>query len=71
MTLTSQVLGALRANALEAVAVVSGLTYVLLILRRNRWGWVAGALSSCIYVLIAARVPSEKKSNAAVRMYES
>ena len=55
MTLTSQVLGALRANALEAVAVVSGLAYVLLILRRNRWGWVAGALSSCIYVLIAAR----------------
>ena len=50
-----QLLGALRANALEAVAVVTGLTYVLLILRRNRWGWVAGAISSTIYVIIAAR----------------
>ena len=39
----------------EAFAVVMGLTYVLLILRRNRWGWVAGALSSCVYVVIAAR----------------
>ena len=34
---------------------VMGLTYVLLILRRNRWGWLAGALSSCVYVGIAAR----------------
>ncbi|MBS0387574.1 MAG: nicotinamide mononucleotide transporter [Proteobacteria bacterium] len=55
MAVVSQVLDALRANALEAVAVVSGLTYVLLILRRNRWGWVAGAISSTIYVVIAAR----------------
>jgi nicotinamide mononucleotide transporter len=39
----------------EAVAVLAGLSYVLLILRRNRWGWVAGALSSTIYVGIAAR----------------
>ena len=39
----------------EAFAVAMGLTYVLLILRRNRWGWVAGALSSCVYVVIAAR----------------
>lgn len=45
----------LRAHALEAIAVVAGLIYVVLILRRNRWGWVAGALSSCIYVLISAR----------------
>jgi nicotinamide mononucleotide transporter len=43
------------AHAQEAVAVVAGLIYVVLILRRNRWGWVAGALSSSIYVLIAAR----------------
>ena len=48
-------LGALRAHWQEAIAVVSGLVYVLLILRRNRWGWVAGALSSSIYVVIAAR----------------
>jgi len=45
----------LRAHAVEAVAVVSGLVYVVLILRRNRWGWVAGALSSSIYVVISAR----------------
>ena len=55
MTLVDHLLNVLRENALEAVAVVSGLTYVLLILRRNRWGWVSGALSSSIYVLIAAR----------------
>jgi nicotinamide mononucleotide transporter len=48
-------MGALRTNWLEAVAVTTGLAYVLLILRRNRWGWVAGAVSSTIYVLIAAR----------------
>jgi nicotinamide mononucleotide transporter len=55
LTLVDHLLNVLRENALEAVAVVSGLTYVLLILRRNRWGWVSGALSSSIYVLIAAR----------------
>ena len=48
-------MSALLAHGREAVAVVAGLVYVLLILRRNRWGWVAGALSSSIYVLIAAR----------------
>jgi len=46
---------ALRAHWLEAIAVAAGLVYVLLILRRNRWGWVAGALSSSIYIVIAAR----------------
>ena len=55
MTVISQLLIALRYNALEAVAVVTGLTYVLLILARNRWGWVCGAISSTIYVVIAAR----------------
>ena len=55
MAHVDQLLGALRANALEAIAVVTGLAYVLLILRRNRWGWVAGAISSTIYVVIAAR----------------
>jgi nicotinamide mononucleotide transporter len=47
---------ALRAlTPLEVIAVISGLTYVVLILRRQRWGWVAGAVSSSIYVLLAAR----------------
>jgi nicotinamide mononucleotide transporter len=40
---------------LEIVAILSGIAYVLLILRRNRWGWVCGALSSSIYVLLSAR----------------
>lgn len=48
-------LSALRAHGPEAIAVAAGLVYVLLILRRNRWGWVAGALSSSIYVVIASR----------------
>ena len=42
-------------SAAEAVAIAAGITYVLLILRRNRWGWVAGAASSCIYIVLAAR----------------
>jgi nicotinamide mononucleotide transporter len=57
---------AVRAHAEEAVAVVSGLIYVILILRRNRWGWVAGALSSSIYVHIAAaaRLPMQSALQA-------
>jgi nicotinamide mononucleotide transporter len=51
----AQLLVALRAlSPYEAVAVVAGVIYVLLILRRNRWGWVAGAISSAIYVFLAA-----------------
>src|SRR3954464_308411 len=42
-------------HAAEAFAVAAGLVYVVLILRRNRWGWVAGAFSSSIYVFISAR----------------
>ncbi len=44
-----------QVSLLEAVAVVAGLVYVVLIARRNRWGWVAGAVSSSIYVWLAAR----------------
>jgi nicotinamide mononucleotide transporter len=45
----------LLAHWQEAIAVVAGIVYVLLILWRNRWGFVAGALSSSIYVVLAAR----------------
>jgi nicotinamide mononucleotide transporter len=46
----------LRATgAAELCAVVLGLLYVLLILKRNRLGWPAGAASSAIYVYLAAR----------------
>lgn len=66
MALVNLTLGALRANWLEAVAVVTGLAYVLLILVRNRLGWVAGAISSTIYVLFAARarLPMQSVLNA-------
>jgi nicotinamide mononucleotide transporter len=42
-------------SPLEAVAVLLGVVYVLLILKRRRLGWIAGGLSSSIYVYLAAR----------------
>jgi len=39
----------------ELLAVLFGVAYVLLIMRRNRLGWLAGALSSGIYVYLSAR----------------
>jgi nicotinamide mononucleotide transporter len=39
----------------EVLAVLLGVVYVLLILKRRRLGWVAGGLSSSIYVYLAAR----------------
>ncbi|MGA2860790.1 MAG: nicotinamide riboside transporter PnuC [Steroidobacteraceae bacterium] len=39
----------------EALAVLLGVIYVLLILKRKRLGWIAGGLSSSIYVYLAAR----------------
>lgn len=42
-------------SAAEFVAVVLGVSYVLLILKCNRLGWLAGAASSIIYVYLAAR----------------
>jgi nicotinamide mononucleotide transporter len=51
-----QLLRELRAtSAAEYAGVVLGLIYVLLIYRRNRLGWLAGAASSIIYVYLAAR----------------
>ncbi|HXR19953.1 MAG TPA: nicotinamide riboside transporter PnuC [Steroidobacteraceae bacterium] len=46
----------LRATShVEILAVALGLIYVLLIYRRQRLGWIAGAASSIIYVYLAAR----------------
>ena len=42
-------------SPLEDLAVLLGVIYVLLILKRNRYGWIAGGLSSSIYVYLAAR----------------
>jgi nicotinamide mononucleotide transporter len=39
----------------EWVAVAMGVVYVLLIMRRNRWGWVAGGISSLILTVLTAR----------------
>ena len=48
-------------NPYEAVAVLLGIVYILLILKRNRWGWVAGAASSLILAVLAerARLPMQ------------
>jgi nicotinamide mononucleotide transporter len=48
-------------TTIELVAVVTGIVYVILILRRDRRGWVAGAVSSLIYVWLAAtaRLPMQ------------
>ena len=45
----------------EIVAVVTGLAYVLLTVRRNRWCWVAGGISSLILAVLAAqsRIPMQ------------
>ncbi|HEY1725606.1 MAG TPA: nicotinamide riboside transporter PnuC [Steroidobacteraceae bacterium] len=51
---------------LEGVAVLLGVAYVLLILKRQRFGWVAGGVSSAIYVYLAAsaRLPMQSLLNA-------
>ena len=57
-----QLAAELRATTLtEAVAAVLGIVYVLLILRRRRACWIAGAASSLIYVFLsfAARLPMQ------------
>ena len=39
----------------EAVAVIAGLVYVVLTVRRNRWCWLAGGVSSLILAVLAAQ----------------
>jgi nicotinamide mononucleotide transporter len=39
----------------EVAAVLFGIVYILLIMRRNRWGWVAGGISSLILTVLAAQ----------------
>ena len=39
----------------EWFATALGIVYILLIMRRNRWGWVAGGASSLILTVLAAR----------------
>ena len=49
-SLIDSILAGLKStSATEGVAVVLGLVYVVLIARRDRWGWVAGAASSALF----------------------
>ena len=47
--------GLRNTSPLEATSVLLGLAYVLLAVKRNRWCWVAGALSSAILIYLAAK----------------
>ena len=51
---------------LELIGVILGIVYVLLILKRNRLGWIAGGVSSAIYVYLAAsaRLPMQSTLQA-------
>jgi nicotinamide mononucleotide transporter len=53
--------GLRNTSALEATSVVLGLAYVFLAVRRNRWCWVSGGLSSAIlgYLSWQARLPMQ------------
>ena len=53
--LQSIVRGVAATPPAEWLAVALGVVYVLLIMRRNRRGWVAGGISSAILVVLAAR----------------
>jgi nicotinamide mononucleotide transporter len=64
---THELLRALAASGiLESAAVLLGVIYVLLILKRNRFGWIAGGVSSAIYVYLAAsaRLPMQSTLQA-------
>jgi nicotinamide mononucleotide transporter len=60
--LVATLLAQLRATSpAEAVSVVAGLAYVVLARRRNRWCWVAGAVSATIlgYLSFGAALPMQ------------
>jgi len=52
-------------SALEAASVVLGLVYLLLAVKRQRWCWVAGGLSSAIvlYLSLGAQLPMQAALN--------
>jgi nicotinamide mononucleotide transporter len=58
--------GLALSGPLEGAAVLLGVVYVLLILKQQRLGWVAGGVSSAIYVYLAAtaRLPMQSLLNA-------
>lgn len=48
-------IGLRNTSPAEWAATAAGVVYILLIIRRNRWGWVAGGLSSSIFAVLFAR----------------
>lgn len=44
----------LASSPAEHVAVVAGIGYAVLVVRRSRWAWVFGAISSAILAVLAA-----------------
>lgn len=59
-------LAGLKATSpLEGVAVLLGLAYVVLAVRRNRWCWVTGGLSAAIlaYLAVEALLPMQAALN--------
>lgn len=44
-----------KTTAAEWAAVAAGLVYIVLIIRRHRWGWVFGGISSTIFVWVCWR----------------
>ena len=59
--LAALVAGLKATTPVEAIAVLLGLAYVLLVARRSRWGWVAGGLSSALFawLFFGARLPMQ------------
>jgi len=53
--------GLRNTSAPEAVSVVTGLLYSILAVRRTRWCWVAGGISSAILIVLAwqAKLPMQ------------
>jgi nicotinamide mononucleotide transporter len=66
--MATAVADALRATGLvERAAVLLGLTYSVLAVRRSRWCWVAGGVSSALFIWLSlqARLPMQ----AALQVY--
>lgn len=53
--LNALVAGLAATSPLEAAAVILGIAYSVLAVRRSRWCWVCGGVSSTILVYLAAR----------------
>jgi nicotinamide mononucleotide transporter len=52
----SQIIAALKAMSVaEVIAVILGVAYLVLAVKRSRWCWVAGGISSAIVIWLSAR----------------